>query len=127
MMFLIDASKKHQHVRQVHLKYEEVSDSTDMPSLRKFIRPTDWESVRSKVKRYAEEASAHRETTEPKYLRPGLCFRVLDDPRKYMFARVAKLSARADSGQGHVWLLGTLLQFKVGGLGFRVWGLGFRV
>ena len=98
MMLLVDTTKRHQHVRQVHLKYEEVADSADMPSLRRFIRPTDWESVRSKVKLYAEDVSTG--AGEPKYLSKGLCFRMLDDPRKYMLARVAKLSARSQVDQG---------------------------
>ena len=53
MMFLIDTSKPQQEVEQVHLNYHRSTQNGDgMPSLRKFVRPTDWETFRRKVMHY---------------------------------------------------------------------------
>ena len=95
MMLLIDASERHLEVRQLHLNYEPASGEGGrrggLPTLRKFIRPTDWETVRSKVKHYAGKA-ASGEPIEPRYLRSPVWFRMLDSPSKFMLARTAKLS-----------------------------------
>mmetsp|Transcript_37808 Transcript_37808/g.88784 ORF Transcript_37808/g.88784 Transcript_37808/m.88784 type:complete len:481 (+) Transcript_37808:65-1507(+) len=49
MMLLVNAAKKHQEVCQVHLKYSEsTAQGGCAPTLRRFIRPTDWDTVRTR-------------------------------------------------------------------------------
>lgn len=95
MMLLVNAAKKHQEVCQVHLKYSEsTAEGGCAPTLRRFIRPTDWDTVRTRVKKYGKEAAADP-SLKASYFRRGLWFRMLEDPRKYMHAQTAKLSLRS--------------------------------
>ncbi|CAE7253561.1 unnamed protein product [Symbiodinium natans] len=92
MMLLVDASQAQQEVRQVHLTYANASEQAEMPSLRKFIRPTDWETVRSSVKRVASAAAENpSKVMKPVYFKIPLWFRMLDQPSQFMMARGAKL------------------------------------
>lgn len=49
-------------VEQAHLSFVRQPQSSDMsmPSLRRLVRPTDWETVRSKLKEVAEGARGRR-------------------------------------------------------------------
>ena len=66
------------------------SEDREMPSLRKFIRPTDWESVRARVRRFGEKA-AKDPNLKPKHFSKTVWFRVLDQPGRYMQANKANL------------------------------------
>ena len=105
MMLLIDAATRHQDVCQVHLNYEEISEREGaMPSLRSFIRPTDWGGIRSRVKQYGQKALANS-SLEPKVFSKPIWFRMLDDPRRYMLANTAKMSLRSSGSEApKIWL-----------------------
>ena len=108
IMLLVDASKPHQDVQQVHLNYKPSaarSEVSEIPSLRKFIRPTDWETVRRQVRHYAGKVSS-QSSVEPKHLKQAVWFRMLDNPSRYMLARTAKLSKRnsASETDSKLWI-----------------------
>lgn len=93
LMMLVDTTSRRQAVQQVHLNYlPTCTDDPGMPSLRNFIRPTDWDSVRSKVKRYAASAAENPAAAEPLIFRKAVWFRSLDDPQRYIMARKATIS-----------------------------------
>ncbi|CAK9099796.1 Reverse transcriptase domain-containing protein [Durusdinium trenchii] len=65
MTLLINAETEPQDVEEAHLRYRRDEEPADiatalqsgMPSLRKMVKPTDWEKMRSSVVRFAERAS----------------------------------------------------------------------
>ncbi|CAK9001165.1 Uncharacterized protein SCF082_LOCUS6813 [Durusdinium trenchii] len=71
MFLLVDVASKHHDVEQVELNFQrqEPQDSQDlasalhsgMPSLRKLVKPTDWETIRVRVARFAEKSFRHPE------------------------------------------------------------------
>ncbi|CAE6962511.1 unnamed protein product [Symbiodinium sp. CCMP2592] len=109
MMLLVEAAREHQDVCQVHLNYKASSpEDPEMPSLRKFIRPTDWESVRARVRGFGEKA-AKDPNLKPKHFSKTVWFRVMDQPGRYMQAKKANLKvhdrASASSREDiKVWL-----------------------
>eukprot|EP00913_Durusdinium_trenchii_P035195 g32926.t1 len=73
---LVDVTTELQDVQQAHLNFERCADTGDlrlalqssMPSLRKLVKPTDWEKIRSSVARFAEKALRDPDL-QPKALR----------------------------------------------------------
>lgn len=76
MTLCVDANTHWFDVEQAHLSFLRQPQSSDssMPSLRRLVRPTDWETVRSKLK------------TLPESLEMRL--RLVDDSKKSMVAQV---------------------------------------
>eukprot|EP00913_Durusdinium_trenchii_P011797 g11079.t1 len=65
MFLLVDVDTELQDVQQVELNFKRQEEPLDvpsglhsgMPSLRKLVKPTDWEKVRSKVSKFAEKVA----------------------------------------------------------------------
>ncbi|CAE7941348.1 unnamed protein product [Symbiodinium sp. KB8] len=92
IMLLINA--KDHAVTQVHLSYKRSRSkrgrSALAPSLRDFVRPTDWGTVSQRVLDYARrESICAEESLERVY------FRTLDRPSAYMLAQSARLKPYA--------------------------------
>ncbi|CAE7185772.1 ISA3 [Symbiodinium pilosum] len=90
IVLLIDPTTSQKEIRQAHLNFkrERRSNEEDIPSLRRLARPTDWESIRAAVSKYAHKAG--QSSVDPKFL-PPMWIRRLDKPNKYMLARQPKL------------------------------------
>ena len=76
MTLCVDANTHWFDVEQAHLSFlrqPQRSDSS-MPSLRRLVRPTDWETVRSKLKKLPESLEMR--------------LRLVDDSKKSMVAQV---------------------------------------
>ena len=99
IVMLLDSSSPQKDIKQLHMNYSRSkngrSSADGMPSLRKLIRPTDWESVHASVTAYA--AKCGRPSVSEKTLGP-LCFRRPDGPHKsaglnsILFLACSKLS-----------------------------------
>mmetsp|Transcript_18425 Transcript_18425/g.37956 ORF Transcript_18425/g.37956 Transcript_18425/m.37956 type:complete len:597 (-) Transcript_18425:229-2019(-) len=91
MMLLVDGSSPFLDIEQAHLSFERrVGDEeleSSMPCLRKVCRPTDWESIRKKIDRFA--ASGEDSAQELR----SICLRMPDDPRRFLKARCVQMSA----------------------------------
>ena len=76
MTLLVNVGTDLQDVLEAHVRFdrrEEVFDApsalqSSMPSLRKLVKPTDWEKVRSKVLRFADRAT-HDPAVPPKVMK----------------------------------------------------------
>ena len=98
-----------QEIQQLHVNY--TSDTLQTVGLRKLVRPTDWEKVRSSITKYVDHARRYTGCPSPKILH-SLWVRRFDKPSKYMRAHKARLyfsatGRRNDSGAGsldRVWL-----------------------
>ncbi|CAE7487945.1 ISA3, partial [Symbiodinium necroappetens] len=92
IVMLLDASSPQKDIKQLHMNYRRCkggrSSADGMPSLRKLVRPTDWESVHTSVTAYA--AKSGRPSVSEKTLGP-VCIRRPDGPHKFMVAKQAKL------------------------------------
>ncbi|CAE7246350.1 unnamed protein product [Symbiodinium necroappetens] len=90
MMLLVDGSSPFLDIEQAHLSFERrVGDEeveSSMPCLRKVCRPTDWESIRKKIDRFA--ASGESSAQELR----SICLRMPDDPRRFLKARCVQMS-----------------------------------
>ena len=90
MMLLVDGSSLFLDIEQAHLSFERrVGDEeveSSMPCLRKVCRPTDWESIRKKIDRFA--ASGENSAQELR----SICLRMPDDPRRFLKARCVQMS-----------------------------------
>ena len=87
MTLLVDTSTLQCDITQAHLKYRP-SELSCMPSLRKLTLPVEWETVRSRLSRYARKVQQGR--TEPKSFE-GMRLRMLEDPRRLLVANTARL------------------------------------
>jgi len=88
IMLLINA--KDHAVTQVHLSYKRSRSKRGRPSLapslRDFVRPTDWGTVSQRVQNYAYRDSICREDSLER-----VWFRMFDRPSAYMLAQSARL------------------------------------
>ena len=99
MVLQVDASTSQQNVRQLHLNFlssDAAGTADGMLSLRKLVRPTDWESVRACVSSYAE--AAHQQNVEPLRL-PSFQIRSLGHPRGYILPEDARLHISKSTSQ----------------------------
>lgn len=107
IVMLLDSSSPQKDIKQLHMNYSRSkngrSSADGMPSLRKLIRPTDWESVHASVTAYA--AKCGRPSVSEKTLGP-LCFRRPDGPHKFMVAKQARLyfSPNKEGVSSRLWL-----------------------
>jgi len=107
---LLNALSPEQDVLQVHLNYQSErrrgrGGEVPMPSLRQFVRPTDWEDVKRKVEVYSEALIAYGEDTVAPMSIQKIMIRMFDHGSKYMLAD-AKLSQHAKTSGRNVkmWL-----------------------
>ena len=79
MTLCVDATTHWFDVEQAHLSFQRQPQSSDssMPSLRRLVRPTDWETVRSKLKEIADQADGSMD----------LRLRLVDDAKRSMIAQ----------------------------------------
>lgn len=107
IVMLLDASSPQKDIKQLHMNYSRSkggrSSADGMPSLRKLVRPTDWESVHTSVTAYA--AKSGRPSVSEKILGP-VCIRRPDGPHKFMVAKQARLyfSSNKDGVASRLWL-----------------------
>ena len=98
MVLLLDTASEQQDIRQVHLKYKRHSE---MPSLRKFTRPTDFETLRRLLCSYDRELKDP--SSRPRHL-PPVWIRMLEEQSRYMLARQATLSTTGQGKHRKLWL-----------------------
>lgn len=74
----VDATTPWFDVEQAHLSFQRQPQSSDfsMPSLRRLVRPTEWETVRSKLKKVAEATDSSGD----------IHLRLVDDTKRCMVA-----------------------------------------
>ena len=112
MIVLLDPASLHHNIKQMHLNYKRSKDSQDdvMPSLRKLVRPTDWEKVRTKIAKYVDHSQRHEPVA--KTMR-SMWIRRLDQPDKYVQAKKVTLYFSSTGRQkkddekpnlGNLWL-----------------------
>eukprot|EP00913_Durusdinium_trenchii_P002204 g2036.t1 len=89
MTLCVDTSSRWFDVEQAHLSFVRQPQSSDMsmPSLRRLVRPTDWETVRSKLKEVAEGGESET-----------LRLRLLDDAKRSLIAQVQVSAYRPPRG-----------------------------
>ena len=113
MMLLVDGSSPLLDIEQAHLSFErragDEEAESSMPSLRKFCRPTDWESIRRKLDRFVQ-CTLQNEKEHSAHLKK-ICLRMPDDPRKFVKAKRVQLSAFHSP---HPAQTETSMQLKVG-------------
>ena len=75
----VDATTPWFDVEQAHLSFQRQPQTSDfsMPSLRRLVRPTDWETVRSKLKKVSEVTDSSGS---------DLRLRLVDDAKRCMVA-----------------------------------------
>ena len=80
----VDATTPWFDVEQAHLSFQRQPQSSDfsMPSLRRLVRPTDWETVRSKLKKVTDSSGSDRGSSGSD--RSDLCLRLVDDAKRCM-------------------------------------------
>mmetsp|Transcript_7587 Transcript_7587/g.17437 ORF Transcript_7587/g.17437 Transcript_7587/m.17437 type:complete len:584 (-) Transcript_7587:41-1792(-) len=102
---VIDTNTPMHGLRQVHVKYsapspcaagEDVKPDFDMPTLRKFVRPTDWTNIEEMVQTYAMTA-ARQPAAAARCFDEGFYMRRFDHANKYMLATHAELSPHPSS------------------------------
>ena len=110
MTLCVDASTQGFDVEQAHLSFQRAtssatssssississtsrsSSSDSMPSLRRLVRPTDWETLRSKLQRLSEVAANDAAAAPSRSRRDGrelrLRLRLVDDAKRSMIAK----------------------------------------
>ena len=95
MMLLVDAASPGFDIQQAHLSFERSQTDAEvdpgMPTLRSLCRPTDWESVRSRLRNFRQTTRSEAMQSTKNMNR--LCLRMPDDPRKFLMAKSVVLSA----------------------------------
>ncbi len=105
-----DVNTEFQDILEVHVKFqredcEDIASElrSSMPTLRKVVRPMDWQSICEKVMSFADKAFWNPDL-QPRHLRKGLAVRIPDD-RQYFLAKEASIRAVAGKECGSmVWL-----------------------
>lgn len=91
MTLLVDVSTDLHDVREAHMRFRRQSEEdpnelsalqSGMPSMRKFVKPTDWEKIRNRATTFAEE-SLHNPALAPKAVKK-LALRMPEDPTKFV-------------------------------------------
>ena len=112
LVLVVDGHRQ-QEVVQVHVQYKQPqrprreeegnlrNPAETFPTLRQFVRPTEWQSVSSQLHQFATRVRSGN-------LQNGslgkVWIRMLDNPRKYMQARHSSLSFRDRGAEGQVWV-----------------------
>ncbi|CAK9056274.1 unnamed protein product [Durusdinium trenchii] len=107
MFLLVDAASQLQDVEQVELNFRRHEEPYDlpsalrssMPSLRRLVKPTDWEQVRSKVARFAEKSSQDPDLSPKKIHSLAV---QLPGQSGWLMVELATLHRNSDEGK--VWL-----------------------
>eukprot|EP00435_Cladocopium_sp_Y103_P003193 s4618_g1.t1 len=84
-------------IEEVHLSFQRQSEckvDSGMPTLRKFIRPSDWDRIETMFNIVFNLPEADRQ--EPRHFRRPLFFRVPGESRSYLCARSASLKLADD-------------------------------
>ena len=110
MTLLVDVNTEFQDILEVHLKFqrEDCEDigselRTSMPTLRKVVRPMDWQRICEEVMSFADKAFWNPDL-QPRHFRKGLAVRIPDD-RQYLLAKEASIRVVAGKECGSiVWL-----------------------
>lgn len=91
MTLLVDVSTDLHDVQEAHMRFRRQSEEdpnelsalqSGMPSMRKFVKPTDWEKIRNRATTFAEE-SLQNPSLAPKAVKK-LALRMPEDPTKFV-------------------------------------------
>lgn len=112
MTLLVDVSTDLHDVQEAHMRFRRQSDEPDelsalqsgMPSMRKFVKPTDWEKLRSRVSSFAEEY-VQNPSIAPKAIKK-LALRMLGErPTKFVSVQETFIKAYQGGTEApKVWL-----------------------
>ncbi|CAE7235422.1 unnamed protein product [Symbiodinium natans] len=111
LMLVVDAEQRHEVV-QVHVQYKEnqrqeagregnAREVDALPTLRQFVRPTEWQTVCSHVR---QVVNGGKSGNTEKFRLGKVWVRMMDDPRKYMQARESTLHFKDSGAAGQVWM-----------------------
>eukprot|EP00438_Fugacium_kawagutii_P002692 Skav218901 [mRNA] locus=scaffold328:354613:355968:- [translate_table: standard] len=115
MTLCVDATTNRFDIEQAHLSFQRQPQSSDssMPSLRRLVRPTDWETVRSKLKKVTDPTGSK-----------DLRLQLVDDAKRSIVAmgRVSMYKPPRSSEDG-VKLCLQLTEIKLEDKSLRDWHL----
>ncbi|CAK9007137.1 Reverse transcriptase domain-containing protein [Durusdinium trenchii] len=103
MTLLVDVETELQDILQAHLSFErtdqsEPAVSSSMPSLRRLVKPTDWEPLRASVVAYVEQAQVDPDT--PPLPLAGLSFQL---PSQSGWLQAEEATLHRIQGAQKVW------------------------
>ncbi|CAJ1407184.1 unnamed protein product [Effrenium voratum] len=90
MTMLVDPKTQFFDVNQVHMSFKRHSDDVDtssrMPTVKKFVRPTDWETIRAKLTKWSKEELGPRRMKRMRVRSP-------DDGKNFIVAQDVEVSS----------------------------------